>query len=203
VPAVTFAGSGGGATGTPAALSTEPATAQYVAAAFQSVLPSNAKLDESAAHPMIGYGYTGQGTNGGWYAGATATVLVSGKAYVFTLSVITGQTGLGPCSSSVPQKSSSGPQEVSLGGDSGTLDGSSFGVQTTSASSTTWYAWLLPEPPTEIDQPSDQESIVVTVKPLGKAANGAPGPFTVQQIKQLVTAKVWTEVLKDMPAVRE
>ena len=192
VLAATFAGSGG-VTATPAATPTGPVTAQYMAAAFRSVLPSNAKLDESAAQPMIGYGYTSQGTDGGWYAGATATVLVSGKAYVFALSVMTGQMGVGDCLSP-------GSHLLCY---SGTLHGGTFSAQTSSISSTTMYVWSPHEPPLKINQPPNQLAIVVTVRPVGKAANGSPSPFTVEQIEQLAIAKVWNEVSKDMPAVRE
>ena len=194
VLAVTFAGSGGGATGTPAATPTGPVTAQYMAAAFESVMPSNAKLDESAAQPMIGYGYTTQGTDGGWYAGATATVLVSGKAYVFALSVMTGSGGAGLCPSA-------GAPTSNLLCYTGTLHGSGFSAETSSISSTTMYWWNLAAPPAKINQWRYPESIVASVRPAGKAANGSPSPFTVQQMEQLVTAKVWTEVANDMPAV--
>jgi hypothetical protein len=196
VLAVTFAGSGGGATGTPAATPTGPVTAQYMAAALESVLPSNATLDESAAHPIIGYGYTSQGTDGGWYAGATATVLVAGEAYVFTVTVQTGVMGLGPCTTG-PQKSPSPPGKVTLHCDFGTLDGGSFGLQTASANDTTTYVWM----PADLATETNRQSFVVTVRPAGKAVNGVASPFTEKQIQQLVTAKVWTEVLKDMPAV--
>jgi hypothetical protein len=197
VLAATFAGSGGGTTATVAVPA--PAgqvTAQYMAAAFQSVLPSNAKLDESAAHPIIGYGYTSQGTDGGWYAGATATVLVAGEAYVFTVTVQTGVMGLGPCTTG-PQKSPSPPGAVTLHCDFGTLDGGSFGLQTTSANDTTTYAWM----PAYLATETNRQSFVVTVRPAGKAIHGVASPFTEKQIQQLVTAKVWTAVLKDMPAV--
>jgi hypothetical protein len=197
VLAVTFAGSGGGATATAAVPApTGPVTAQYMAAAFESVLPSNAKLDESAAHPVIGYGYTSQGTDGGWYAGATATVLVSGGAYVFTVTVQTGVMGLGPCMVR-PQKSASAPQGTSLNCDFGTLDGGSFGLQTTSADGTTTYAWT----PADLATETNRQSFVASVRPAGKGVNGVASPFTVKQIQRLMTAKVWTEVFKDMPAV--
>jgi hypothetical protein len=188
----TLDGSGGGSTGTVVVLPPAgPVTAQYMAAALQSVLPSNAKLDESAAHPLVGNGYTSQGTDGGWYAGATATVLVSGKAYDFAVSVQTGAVSIGYCSSPGSQGS------TQCYSDFGTLDGGSFGSQTSSISPTTMYVWIPVDRATE----TNQQSIVVSVRPAGKVADGAPSPFTREQIEQLVTAKVWTEVVDDMPAV--
>lgn len=193
VLALTLAGSGSSgepAPGVTATVLSSPVTAQYMTAAFESVLPSNAKIDESATHPLVGSGYTREGTGGGWAAGVTATVLVSGAAYVLALSVSIGVAVPQPCMASGTTGT------VSLSCESDALPGGPFDAYLTSA---------LPGVANYLWQPTAKKSVVVSVRrPGGTAAAPAVTlkvPFTVKQIERLVTAKVWTTVIDDLPAV--
>jgi hypothetical protein len=89
---------------------------------------------------------------------------------------------------------------VSLNCKSGALDGGSFVLQTPLADdTTTGYSWM----PADLVTETNLQSFVVTVQPVDKATKDVASSFTVKQIQQLMTAKVWTEVIKDMPATRD
>ena len=188
VLAVTLAGSVSSGKPAPAAsVLSGSVMAQYMTAAFESVLPSNAEIDESAAHPLVGSGYTRQGTDGGWSAGVTATVLVSGEVYVFALSISTGVAGPAPCMP--PATTATAAASISC--DSAALHGPFYAYTESSEPGVANYLW----------KPVPEKSVVASVRRVGSAAISLKVPFTVKQIEQLVTAKVWTRVIDGLPAV--
>jgi len=176
---VTLTGSGSGAGDPAVIMSSGPVNAKYMSAAFTSVLPSTAKLTSA----VTGTGYTSQ-TGGGWYAGVYATVLVSGKQYVLTLSIMDSVTETQACGTPSPGSF--------LFCDAVVLRGGPFDAGTTLSGRTT-YSWV------PVDYRSD--SIVVTVGPDSMVTHPTSSPFTMKQIEQFVTADVWTEVFKDLPAM--
>ena len=156
-------------------------TKQYMADALESVLPSNAKIDESAsAEPSHGSAYAVAGSDGSWGAVAQVGVRVSGSTYLLKVEIMQGTAQLPTCPSYAPG-------EHGLACSAGTVEGGTFGFASSADYST--YAWNL----------SAQQSIVVTVRSTANLAAEKKTPFTVNQIEQLVSAKVWTKVLRDLP----
>ena len=181
---LTGSGAGTGAPAVTVPVATAPdgtVTEQYMVDALASVLPSNAKIDESvSAEPSHGSAYAVAGSDGSWGAVAQLSVRASGSTYLLKVEIMQGTAQLPTCPSYAP-----GEQGPAC--DAGTAEGGTFGYASAAALSS--YAWNL----------SARQSIVVTVRSTASSANGTTSPFTANQIEQLVSAKVWTKVLRDLP----